>query len=1112
MAFPATPLGTVVQMQINGVWTSVVRYDTNTKILLKEGVIIKRGESGSQDKTPAGTCNWKWEDPNGIFNNENPRSPYYNLLPRNTPVRVYVPRPEAALYILSSGSDMGGHGRLSTPDSAALSITGDMEVRFDIEPFRFTRYYSGETKLWVIGGKYAPAPNRTWYVRLGDPGTTNCRMAFSFSTTGSNSAVNTCDADLPTTGRISIKITVDVDNGAGSREVKFWTSTTGINGTYTQLGTTQTGAVVSFPDTTAPLQIGTVADGDLSTVINSTGYSYFGRIYGFQLWNGIAGSGGTKVAEADLTGRANGTTSFADGLGNTWTLAGTGVEITNADYRFHGEFSAPVMKPEQSANGQGIDVKIEAEAGGIIRRLLVGGTLQSAIYRQFSTYTPSGWWHGEDSTGADTDVASSGTTGVAPAAISGITFAGFDDEIPGSAGVMECSNPATFVGTCKAATSTGEAHFYCFFKFPSIPAGDVILFSWKHTGTAKRIDLVVGNATYNLIGYSITGSVLFNNTTLHGAGATPDRWIAYHSRMIDNAGNVDVTHEWHAVGTALYYSGGVVSFAGVTRVHTQVSLNGGATMDQVRFCHVMLSMKQGLEFFSGTPTVTIGNIAKAFSGELADSRFRRICAMLGVTPIVVGALDDSEPMGAEPIGSGMNALYQIPEVDGGILSEVTDQPAALEYRTRKSLYNQYGIQLSYAKLAKNLESTPDDNGVANDIILSRVDGGSARATLEFGPMSIQPPPNGINQVPDDPEINNELDSRLPLLVQQQLLVRTWPNSRYPEIAVDLHHPNFTGNTALNLQAIKTAMGDIITVDTLPTFMAPDPLYLMVRGETEELYSQNRSLIFNSVPYGPYQSSELDTIGSYRYYAAHTTVDGVVMQQLNAGINSSVQTFAIKTLRGVYFTTATIGYNIKIGGETMTVLGMSSSSNMAVVDGTFETGSVGSWTATGGSLVASQAQAFQGTWSALLTVSGSPANALMRDHTTVPAVNPQSFKVGMWVRCSVARNVLAVIDFYNGAAYISSAFTSTAVLANTWTFITASGNAPATTTRLEYGPTMDASPANGTTLFVDNLDITRTDADTTTQLATVTRGVVGGFASAHNANDYVYVVPTLKARL
>lgn len=919
MAFPSDPLGTVVQLEMNGAWTSVVRYDADTKIIQKDGIIIKRGESGSQDKTPAGSCTWKWSDPNGIFNNENPRSPYYGLLVRNTPVRVYVPRSDAALYILPSSTDMGGHGRLSTPDSAALSITGDMEIRFDIEPSRFTRYYSGETKMWVLGGKYAAAPNRTWYVRIGDSGTTNCRMALSMSTTGSNSIVNTCDADLPTTGRIAIKITLDVDNGAGSREVKFWTSTSGINGTYTQLGTTQTGPTITLPDTTASLQIGTVADGDLSTVITSaTGYSYFGRIYGFQLYNGI---GGTKVAEADLTGRANGTTSFADGLGNTWTVAGTGVEITNADYRFYGEFSAPVLKPEQSENGQGVDVKIEAEAGGIIRRLLIGGTLQSAIYRTFSTYTANGWWTGEDSTGADITSASSGRSGVAPAALVGMTFTGFDQDIAGSAGAIECGTSSRFVGTCIAASSTGEAHFYCFFKYPSIPAGDTILFSWSHSGTIKRFELVVGSATYHLKGYSVTGALLFDHFSAFGAGAEPTNWIAYHSRCINNGGNVDVTSEWTTVGTDLYFSAGVTSTAGTTGQHTYVRLVGGSELDGVRFCHVMTSTKAGLEFFSGSVSTNVVNFARAFAGELADSRFRRICRLLGVTPIVVGALDDSEPMGAEPIASGMSILYEIPEVDGGILSECIDQPA-LQYRTRKSVYNQYGMQLAYAKLGKQLEGTPDDNGVANDIVLSRVNGGSARATLEFGPMSTQAPPNGINQVPDDPEINNYLDADLPFLVQNQLLIRTWPTSRYPELTMNLHHPFFTGDIALNLQAVKTDVSDMITVDTLPTFMAPDLLYLMARGLTEELYAQSRILTFNTLPYGPFFSSESETIGSYTFKAAHTTVDGVVMQQLNAGITSSATSISVKTLRGVLFTTGTVNYKIKIGGEFMTVTNVS----------------------------------------------------------------------------------------------------------------------------------------------------------------------------------------------
>jgi hypothetical protein len=102
---------------------------------------------------------------------------------------------------------------------------------------------------------------------------------------------------------------------------------------------------------------------------------------------------------------------------------------------------------------------------------------------------------------------------------------------------------------------------------------------------------------------------------------------------------------------------------------------------------------------------------------------------------------------------------------------------------------------------------------------------------------------------------------------------------------------------------------------------------------------------------------------------------------------------------------------------------------------------------------------------------------------------------MWVYCSATRTVTAVIDFYNGATYLSSAFNAVAVTANTWTLISVdSGAAPASTTRIEYGPTMGSSPANGTVLNTDDINIVRTDSLNWRQLATLSRGA-DGFAKA-----------------
>jgi hypothetical protein len=129
-----------------------------------------------------------------------------------------------------------------------------------------------------------------------------------------------------------------------------------------------------------------------SALVN--GHNYVGRIFGFQIYNSSA----ALVANANFDGQTSGISSFSDGT-NTWAATSL-AEITNADYRFYGELSAPVVSPEVSFNGVGVDVKVMGEAGGLIRRLSTNATpLQSPIYRNLNFYNPNLWITGEDSSG-----------------------------------------------------------------------------------------------------------------------------------------------------------------------------------------------------------------------------------------------------------------------------------------------------------------------------------------------------------------------------------------------------------------------------------------------------------------------------------------------------------------------------------------------------------------------------------------------------------------------------------------------------------------------------------------------------------------------------------------
>lgn len=939
MAFPQDNLGTVVQLKINDVWTNVVRYDDETKILESSGIQITRGSSGLQEETPASQCRWTWSDPNGVYNNENPRSEYYGLIPRNTPVRVYIPRDTPALYMPLIDEPSTTAPYAQTTDKAALDITGDIELRIEFEPSRFRRWASGQNRHLLLASKYTTAAigQRSWHIRYDDM---EGILDFVWSTTGVDGGSAACTAPIPSNvHRLAVKITMDVDNGAGGLDVKFYTSTTGIGGTYTQLGSTVTLATTTniFASTTA-IQLGTVMSGNSDSVL-ANAYNFAGRIYGFQLYNGI---GGTLVADADFTTQSVGASSFADGLGNTWTVEND-AEITDADYQFYGELSAPVTTLTKTANGEGTDVTTAVDAGGIIRRLSANKTpLQSAIYLAFSSFEANGWWTGEDASTADTSSASSAVTGVEPATLTDITFAGPDATLAGSAGVMELGGTGPqFVGICKTVPGTTETHFIGYFKFPSVPLSTQTLFTLYSTdGTVKRWDFSVGATNYILSGVDGAGTSIVSESIAFGAGAEPNNWTAWHLQLTDVAGTIGVKNEWTSITNDVTYTdASPPSYAGVNGTISKVVVQGITALSDVRIAHLMASNQVGLVFWTGSDN-EFPRFSMGYPGETACARWRRITALMGVSSRIIGSgaglspgdtNDLSEAMGPQPIATPLEILYECAKVDGGVIMEATDREA-LELRQRSSLYNQYGMALTWAQLSQGVDTTPDDTDVANDIILNRRNGGQARATLEYGPLSIQAPPAGINVVPDGPEFNNHTDARLPLLVQHLLHVRTWPTARYPSLSIGLHRSPFTSSASLLLAAQKTDVTDIITVTSLPMALPPEPLYLMVKGINQQLYGHRREIQYTLVPYGPYRTSELtsDTDDEYYFRACQHTIAGVVQTQVNTAFDDNDTSISIKTLSGPLLSTTAADFVIKIGGERMLATAVSGATSPQTV--------------------------------------------------------------------------------------------------------------------------------------------------------------------------------------
>lgn len=224
----------------------------------------------------------------------------------------------------------------STPDSAALSITGDIDIRVRVTATDWT-----PTAQKVLIGKYVGgAGNASFFFDVETTG----MLGFRWSVDGTNLLAIKVSTVAPTVNDLAplwVRVVLDVNNGAGGNDVLFYTSLDGT--TWTQLGATVTTAsVTSIFDSGSAVGIGGLSDG---------GTSFDGLVHYAQILNGIAG---TPALTVDFAAATRGATSFVAGTGQTITInttGATGARISGARDLYQGTLaSQPIFLPWSGSN------------------------------------------------------------------------------------------------------------------------------------------------------------------------------------------------------------------------------------------------------------------------------------------------------------------------------------------------------------------------------------------------------------------------------------------------------------------------------------------------------------------------------------------------------------------------------------------------------------------------------------------------------------------------------------------------------------------------------------------------------------------------------------------
>lgn len=757
--------------------------------------------------------------------------------------------------------------------------------------------------------------------------------------------------------------------------------------------------------------------------------------------------------------------------------------------RFWGEVPAWPQNWDTTGN----DVWVEIEAASVLRRLGQNAqVLRSTMYQGYTSATianpPVAYWPCEDATGA-TQLASAVAGGTAMV-INGVptlaNYTGFDCSQP-----IPTMGSAAFTGAVGTYTYTGYTQTRVLLAFPT--AGSLTdkstIVQIKGTGTTRTVE-----AYYN------TGGSLGLRSFDHAGTSTGDT-----GPIVVLAGGVDSQKMRFSVeltqsGSNITYTMSVYVPQASSGSYASGTLATSRTMGSIQ--QVIIAPSKNMTGMSaGHVTVQtvfsdifdlLSNI-NAYNGEAADVRAVRLLGQAGVSAAVLGTPGDSVAMGTQHAGALLTLLQDCADADTAVLY---DRWTALGigFRMRTALYSVApSLVLDYTAFNLSIIPKPvdDDRYTMNTATISRVNGSAASANLATGTLSILAPPLGVGPYDGSKTINVQADTTLADQAGWRVHVGTVDQPRFPVIGLNLAHASFTSNNTLAHNALTVRVGSRIQVLHPPTWVQADYLDLLLVGGNETIDQFIHDITYVTVPYTPYLTA-LSGDG----LLAHCDTDGSTVAAPTTSTQTTLSVATTSASTPVWTSNqADFPFDLLVGGERM----------MAVANGTVVNSNTDlsfrtltGWVASNSAMALSTVFEFvSGYGTILITPNGSSASggmgAVQSPAASVTAA--ATYLVGGWVYCPVGwSDVRMCFDAFNSSGtFLSSVLGSATVIpAATWTYLTQTLTAPASSDRASVRFRWGGTPANTVLFYVAGLTMVPTTSVTTAspQTFTVVRSING----------------------
>lgn len=917
---PALPPPLWAELYYDSAWNTITSDISDTA-----AVTASRGRASERDSSGPGQGSLSLINTTGKYSRRNPSSPLYGKIGLNTPIRYGV---EAGLPWL----DTTGGGYASTPSSTGFNITDDLEVRAEFSPDVIS---TNAADIVAIAGRWGASGSHSWILALiaGVP-----RLYWTQDGTDTTRHTATAFAPLPAFAgqRLALKVTFDVDDGAGGIEIRFYwaKSVDDPDDNWHLLADPIVSTAIGTQSVYDPAsQELTVGD---TPAYAATVQPFAGRVYRMQLRDGI---GGTVLADFDTSYATAGQSSFTDAGTRTWTLQ-SGAVLSHRHTMLSGEI--PSWTPTRDKSGQ--DRRMPISPAGILQRLGSGSkTLRSPIYRDLTSAARTdiaAYWPLED--GQNSTQLAPGLPGLPAGTFTGAMSFAADSSWLGSDPIPTfTTGSATF--NVPTYTDTGEASARFLLTVPTAGVGgDVRLLKLTTTGTAAiwELYLQATGGDLRIRAWDADGTSLLNssiNFDLNGTTSVIVLEISVSGSTITWRVRANQYSAGLAIGDTIpgSSSSGTLSGTAVGRIR-QMKLAGNGDLASCGIGHLALATDLGA--YASTGNATLG-----WNGEGARARFLRLCQEEGV-PASCAVDETFQPlMGVQTSRQFLDLLREVETTDMGLFGERQDG-LELVYRGSSTFYNQAPVlEIDWrAGVVDDAAPKDDDRAPFNEMTAKRAGGSEYTYVLESGTNSVE----DIGRYDTSVELSLSSDGPLASQAYRRVAIATVDEMRYPIVKFNLANDR---TYKLFDQLMKLDHGDKIRLTNVPEDFGTGVVDLLVYGDAAAAGDDEWSLSLNCVPAERWNAG---VVGSGAYGRADT--DG---SELSAALDATQTDVGVRTTAlARWVDSATypddFPFDVRTGGEVMTVTAVTGivedQFDRTVTSGwgTADTGEA--WTVTGGS--------------------------------------------------------------------------------------------------------------------------------------------------------------------